>query len=338
MIREYLEKILNKQNLSLEESKLLMNKIITGKANDTLISALLIALKSKGESPSEIAGFILSMREHSIKVDHSMNNIIDVCGTGGDSSGTFNISTAAAFVIAGAGIKVAKHGNRAISSKSGSSDVLKELGINNSFSPNQAKRTLQEIGITFMFAPIFHPAMKYVANVRKELKMKTIFNLLGPLTNPASTKSQVIGTYNLEAAKKLAKATDYLDMKRISFVCTDNKYDEVILNNRINVIEYNSDEPLKEYVLNHDSFGFDEINIETIKGSTPEENARIILSIIERKKKSPAYNVVVSNAALGLYSAGYSTDLIECKEAAEESIQSGKAFGKIEELRNFEAA
>ena len=222
-MKSYIEKVIIREDLTFEEAYHVMHTIMSGEVNNAHLAGILIALKAKGECAAEIAGFAKAMREKSIKVKVSNPNVIDVCGTGGDDSGTFNISTAAAFVVAGAGVAVAKHGNKSISSRSGSADVLTEMGININLSPDATKQALEEIGISFLFAPQYHPAMKYAAVVRKELGMKTAFNLLGPLTNPAGTKRQLIGVYNNRSAKLLAEAAQYLDMEHVCFICTGDK-------------------------------------------------------------------------------------------------------------------
>ena len=228
MIKSYLNKIVEKENLSLAESYDAMLRIMSGDVSNILLSAFLIALKSKGETADEVAGFVRAMRDKSLKIN--VDDAIDVCGTGGDSSNTFNISTAVAFVVAGAGIKVAKHGNRSVSSNSGSADVLKELGVNIEMNPQNAENTLSKIGITFLFAPLYHPAMKYAAETRKELGTRTVFNIIGPLTNPASVKRQLVGTFNNTTAKLLCDASENLEYDRIKIICNANRFDEVLLN------------------------------------------------------------------------------------------------------------
>ena len=338
MIRESILNVIDGQHLSFEESTDVMNKIMSGKVDDNLIASLLTGLKTKGEASSEIGGFAKAMRDNGIKIKCDTSNTVDVCGTGGDNSGTFNISTAVSFVVAGAGVNVAKHGNRSISSTSGSSDVLTELGVNINLTPEQSERALKEIGITFLFAPLYHPAMKHVANVRRNLGFKTIFNMLGPLTNPAGTKKQLIGVFNNDAVEKMSKALDYLDMERVNFICTDNKFDEVILNGTVKIVEYKQGEELKTYDITSEIFEYENIHLDEIKGSSSAENAEIILSILRDKKKTAAYFVVAANAALGLYASGFSNDLIECKNAAEESIDSGIAFKKLDELKKYSRA
>ena len=190
-MKTFIEKMLDRDHLSFEEAFYVMDMIMSGEVNNSQLAAILIALKGKGETAAEIAGFASAMREKSIKVETKRSDLIDVCGTGGDDSGTINISTAAAFVVAGAGIGVAKHGNKSISSRSGSADVLTQLGVKIDLSPSETGRAIDETGIGFLFAPYYHPAMKFASVVRKELGMKTVFNLLGPLTNPAGTKNQL---------------------------------------------------------------------------------------------------------------------------------------------------
>ena len=322
MIKKMLLKLIDGKNLSLEESTNVMNEIMTGKVNPSLLSGILVALKSKGEIAEEIAGFALAMRENSIKLNNTDDNVIDVCGTGGDSSGTFNISTAAAFVVAGAGVKVAKHGNRSISSNCGSADVLTELGVNINLPVEQSAKALEEIGITFLFAPKFHPAMKHAAHVRRELGMKTLFNLLGPLTNPAGVKKQIIGAYSDNTVKLLSQAAHYLEFDKVCFLCAGNKYDEIILDQKTKMIEYNND-GLTETEISAATFGYPEVSVSEIQGGDVKDNAQIILEIFKNKNRNGAFHTVCANAAVALYSAGVSDDLKKCKNAAEESIVTG---------------
>lgn len=335
MIKEHIEKVVDGQHLSFAETHKVMLHIMNGEVNNAQIAALLIALKCKGETAEEVAGFAQAMRDKAVKIKSNSANTIDVCGTGGDYSGTFNVSTAAAFVVAGAGVKVAKHGNRSISSKSGSADVLEKLGINISLPPEHSQKALNELGITFLFAPNHHPAMKHVATVRKELGMKTIFNILGPLTNPAGTKKQLIGTFNTHIAHTMAQAAQKLAMEKVCFVCTANKFDEISLTEETEVHEYSSSEGIKKYVISHKTFDFPKINAQELKGDSPERNAEILLDVLIHKRRNPVYFVTVANAAMALYSADYSNDLKQCAAVAEESILSGKALDKLNQLREF---
>ncbi len=334
-MRSYIEKVLSREDLTFDEAYRVMHNIMSGEVNNARLAGILIALKAKGECAAEIAGFAKAMREKSIKVEVTAKNVIDVCGTGGDDSGTFNISTAAAFVVAGAGVAVAKHGNKSISSRSGSADVLTEMGVNINLSPEATKQALDEIGIGFLFAPRYHPAMKYAAVVREELGMKTAFNLLGPLTNPAGTKRQLIGVYNNKSAKLLAEAARYLDMEHVCFICTGDKRDEITLDEPTQVYEYRAGAELLNFQLTNDSFGYAKVAISELKGDTPEYNARLLISILENKSTGAKRDVVLANSALGLYCAGLSTNLKECLAAAEDSLVSGKALQKFQLLKKF---
>lgn len=335
MIKSYIENISEGNNLSMNDAYNVMQHIMNGECNNSQISGLLMSLKTKGETPEEVAGFVKAMREKSIKIKAVNKNTIDVCGTGGDSSNTFNISTVASFVVAGAGINVAKHGNRSVSSKSGSADVLTHLGLNINLSPSLSEQALNEIGIVFLFAPVYHPAMKYVAEVRKELGIKTIFNILGPLTNPAGTKKQLIGVFNNKTAKLMAEATFHLDMERIVFLSTDNCLDEISLSGVTNIYECNSMSEIKEYIIDHNTFDLHKVDSHRIKSNSIERNSEIFLSILRDKKKDEAYSVVIANAAMAFYISGLSNDFIECKHIAEDSILSGRAFDKFTALKDF---
>ena len=334
MILKGLNKLFKNENLTFNESKTIAELIMQGAVNNSQISALLTALKIKGETSTEIAGFATAMRNSGVKINVPDENLIDVCGTGGDNSGSFNISTAVAFVVAGAGIKVAKHGNRSITSKSGSSDVLEELGVNINLSPQKSQQALSEIGIAFLFAPIYHPAMKNVAPVRLELGFKTIFNILGPLTNPANTKRQLIGTSNDEVALKMAEAAKLLGMESVAFVCTNNQYDEITLTDTSKIVKL-LDNKITEEVVTPKSFGFPHITLADIKGGTPHENAQIILSIFTNQSNKAQLNVVTANAALAIQTANRTISLTQAIEIALDSIYSGKALNKLNELIEF---
>jgi len=330
MIKSYLNKIVEKENLSLVESYDAMLRIMSGDISNILISAFLIALKSKGETADEIAGFVRAMRDKSLKIN--VDDAIDVCGTGGDSSNTFNISTAVAFVVAGAGIKVAKHGNRSVSSNSGSADVLKELGVNIEMNPQNAENTLSKIGITFLFAPLYHPAMKYAAKTRKELGTRTVFNIIGPLTNPASVKRQLVGTFNNTAAKLLCDASENLEYDRIKIICNANRFDEVLLNDETKVFEYSTINGQTHYSLTNNDFNYPEVDTKQLLTNNSKESAKMILNLLQNISANGTFHTVLANSALALKCAGYSDSLEACIFAAEESIISGAAFKKLKEL------
>lgn len=334
-VKCFIEKLIEKDNLSFTEAYELMCGIMSGEVSDPNISAVLISLKAKGETSEEIAGFAKAMRDKCIKINCDTDNTIDVCGTGGDNSGSFNISTAVAFTVAGAGIKVAKHGNRSISSKSGSADVLQQMGVNINITPQQSEKALDKIGIAFLFAPVFHPAMKHAANVRKELGIKTVFNMLGPLTNPAGVKKQMIGTFNKLAAKQMANAASYLDFEKVCFLCSDDKYDEIYPGCLTEVFEYEKQREIKSYLISGETFNYPNTPPDEVKGNTPEENAKIIYDVFTGKRKDGAFTTIAANSALALYCAGFAKDLLTCRDAAEVSISSRAALKKIEQLRNY---
>ncbi len=330
-----LEKVIEGQHLSFDESYKVMYSIMSGNENNSKIASLLTALKIKSETAEEVAGFVKAMREKVIRINCDDEKLIDVCGTGGDGSGTFNISTAVSFVVAGAGVKVAKHGNRSISSKSGSSDVLHELGVDVQLNPELSEKALNEIGIAFLFAPLYHPAMKHVAPIRKELEFRSIFNILGPLTNPAGTKRQLIGTFNEATSKLMSEAIKMLEMEKVSFVCTNNSFDEITLSHPSKIIEIQKDNSMYLYELNNDSFNFPKVDLAELQGGSAKENAEIIHKLFFEKEKNAAYRVVISNAALAIKTSGLSNDLKECIEIADESIQSGATLNKLTQLKEF---
>jgi anthranilate phosphoribosyltransferase len=330
MIKNYLNKIIEKENLSLYESYDAMLRIMSGDVSNVILSAFLVALKSKGETADEIAGFVKAMREKSIKIN--IDNAIDVCGTGGDSSGTFNISTAVAFVVAGAGIKVAKHGNRSVSSNSGSADVLKELGVNIEMKPQHAEEALNKIGIAFLFAPLYHPAMKHAAETRKELGTRTIFNIIGPLTNPATVKRQMIGTFNNSTAKLLSEASENLEYDKVKIICNANRYDEILLNDETKVFEYNALYGQTMYSLTNRDFNYPSVDTKYLLSSSCKESAKKILDLLQNISVNGTFHTVTANAAVALKCSGYSDSLYNCISAAEESIRSGAAFKKLNQL------
>ncbi|KUG25295.1 anthranilate phosphoribosyltransferase [hydrocarbon metagenome] len=334
-MKSQLEKVIEGHNLTFDEAYEVMYSIMSGNENNSKIASLLTALKIKGETSEEVAGFVKAMREKVIKIKCENDRVIDVCGTGGDGSGTFNISTAVSFVVAGAGVSVAKHGNRSISSRSGSSDVLHELGVDVQLNPELSEKALNEIGIAFLFAPLYHPAMKHVAPIRKELEFRSIFNILGPLTNPAGVKHQLIGTFNDDVARLMTDAIKLLEMEKVAFLCTSNRYDEITLTDITKVYEVNHDNSMYFYTLTNENFGFPKATLEKLQGGSAKENAEIISRVFSGETNGAAYEVVVANAAMALKTSGISDDLLECKQIAEESIKSGATLKKLNELKEF---
>lgn len=333
MLNDYIEKIIQKNDLSIDESYNVMSQIISGEINNSQISAFLIALKIKGEKSSEIAGFVKAMKEKAIVFD--TENAIDICGTGGDSSNTFNISTATAFVVAGAGVKVAKHGNRSVSSQSGSSDVLTELGFNISLSPLESQYAINNIGLGFLFAPNYHPAIKNVMPVRKELGVKTVFNLLGPLLNPANIKKQLIGVYNNDIANLILETLSDLDLSRVCLVCNQDKYDEILLEGKSKVFIYDHNSYIKTLEIDNSFFNYPKVKIKDIVCHNANESAQIIKHILSNSISNSYSYTVLANATFGLFSSGYSESLKECQKAAEDSIISGKAKKIFDNLLEY---
>jgi anthranilate phosphoribosyltransferase len=333
-MKTHIEKCLAGEHLTVEEASSALSTIMTGQATDAQIAGLLIALRAKGETVDELVGFARTMREHGIKLHIEDPNAIDMCGTGGDGLGTFNISTVASFVVAGAGVTVAKHGNRSVSSQSGSADVLTALGVNVQCSAETVEACINRIGIGFMFAPLFHPAMKHAAKPRMELGVRSIFNMVGPLTNPAGVKRQLIGVYNPQVAPLLAGSLQKLGAEKACVVHSDDGLDEVTLSGGTIVHEVNGNEPLKEYRLQPKDFGFSLHSLESLRGGDKNDNAAITLEVLQGKK-CPARDVVIANAALGIYIGGKTKTIIEGKQKAEDSIDSGKALEKLQQLIQY---
>ena len=330
-MKTQIEKCLAGEHLTVEEASRALSTIMAGQATDSQIAGIMIALRAKGETVDELVGFARTMREHGIKLHIEDPDAIDMCGTGGDSSGTFNISTVATFVVAGAGVTVAKHGNRSVSSQSGSADVLAALGVNIQCPAETVQTCINRIGIGFLFAPLFHPAMKHAAKPRMELGVRSIFNMVGPLTNPAGVKRQLIGVYKAQVAPLLAGALQKLGAEKACIVHSEDGLDEVTLSGGTLVHEVNSSEPLKEYRLQPKDFGFELRPLESMRGGDKNNNAAIALEVLQGKKGS-AREVVIANAALGIYIGGKARTILEGKLKAEEAIDSGKALEKLQQL------
>lgn len=325
MLRKYTEKLKKGSSLTETESEEVLEQILSDHSEDCEITELLTALAQKGETPEEITGFARVMRRKAVPIESDHPICIDTAGTGGGAD-TFNISTAAVFVIAGAGIPVAKHGNRAITSRSGSADVLVELGVRVDVAPSTAARALNEIGLCFMFAPHFHPAMKRVAGIRRELGRRTIFNLLGPLTNPASAPCQIIGVYSAELTTRLAESLKRLGCHRAWVVHSHDGLDEISISDRTQVAEVNGAE-VRSF-----EFGPREIQMGVPRGGSPAENAALIQGILESKISGPAREIVILNAAAALYIAREDT-FEKALADAEKAVNSGAALEKLERLR-----
>ncbi|WP_423792233.1 anthranilate phosphoribosyltransferase [Methanocaldococcus indicus] len=327
-----LEKLVNFKDLNIEEAKNLMNNIMSGKLKDTEIAAILTALRMKGETIDEITAFAEVMREKAIKIYPNVDKLIDVCGTGGDKLNTFNISTTVTFVISPY-IAVAKHGNRAVSSKSGSADVLEELGINLNVPPERVKESIEKINIGFLFAPIYHKAMKYVAPIRRDLKIRTVFNILGPLTNPANANYQLLGVYSENLVDKLIYVLKNLGLDG-ALVVHGSGMDEITLTGKTKIAELKDGE-VNIYSIEPEDFGFKKVDISELKGGNKKENAKIILDILNGEETGAKRDIVILNAAYALYISGVAKNIDEGIKLSEKSIDSGKALKKLYELREF---
>jgi anthranilate phosphoribosyltransferase len=321
-----------------------MAEVLTGKCTDAQIAALLVALHMKGETVEEIVGFAEAIRGAALPLDLHPNHMVDVsgtgrdalvdtCGTGGDASGTFNISTATALVVAGAGVRVAKHGNRSLTSKCGSADVMEALGVNINLPPARLAVCLEEIGITFLFAPAVHSAMKYVQSARRELRLRTVFNLLGPLTNPAHASAQVVGVYSVALVEKLAEALSMLGLHRALVVHGLDGLDEITITGPTRIAELREG-TVRTYEITPEEFGMNRGTLDEISGGDAAANASIIRDILAGKK-SPRKDVVLLNAAATLLAAGKVDHLADALPLASKSIDSGAASEKLQALVRF---
>lgn len=332
MIKEAIIKLTNKENLSYEEAKAVMNEIMSGEASDVQKSAYLTALTMKGETIDEITGSAEEMRNHAVQLSHE-GDVLEIVGTGGDKSDSFNISTTSSLVIASAGVPVAKHGNRAASSKSGAADVLESLGVNITISPRKSAELLQNIGICFLFAQSYHTAMKYVGPIRKELGIRTIFNILGPLANPASANLQVMGVYDESLVEPLAKVLSNLGVKRALVVYGQDRLDEISASAETSVCEV-KDGTFKSYTISPEQFGLIRCKKEELTGGTSDENAAITKAVLAGEQGARR-TAVVLNAGAGLYVAGKADSIEAGVRLAEELIDSGKAEKKLEEFVKY---
>ncbi|MBI2139928.1 anthranilate phosphoribosyltransferase [Candidatus Woesearchaeota archaeon] len=342
MIQEAISLLAEKKDLTASQAEAVMDEIMSGSATPAQIAGFLVALRLKGETITEITACAKVMREKAYRIKPKRHaELIDIVGTGGDKTNTFNISTAASFVAAGAGIPVAKHGNRSVSSKCGSADVLAALGINIALEPKKVEQCIDEIGIGFMFAPSFHPAMKHAVGPRKELGIRTIFNILGPLTNPAEAPFELMGVFDERLVEPLAQVLCNLGLKHALVVHgngSDNKgsdgsgADEFSLHGKNKIAELKGGK-VKTFSLSPEAVGIPSALLESVKGSSPEENAKIILSILEGKEKGPKRDIVLLNAGAAIYIAGKASSIKEGIEKAKLSIESGKALEKLNRLK-----
>jgi anthranilate phosphoribosyltransferase len=345
MILDVLHRLANhRESLSREESRAVMTEVLTGKCTDAQIAALLVALHMKGETVEEIVGFAEAIRAEAIPLELHKNRTLDVsgtgrdalvdtCGTGGDTSGTFNISTATAIVAAGAGVRVAKHGNRSISSKCGSADVMEALGVKIDLPPARIAACLEEAGIAFLYAPAMHSAMKYVQPARRELRLRTVFNLLGPLTNPAQATCQVVGVYSAELVEKLAEALSMLGLHRALVVHGSDGFDDITISGPTRISEVREGQ-VHTYEVTPDEFGLRRSSLEDIAGGDAAENAALIREVLSGKI-SARREVVILNSAAALVAAGRADHLRDAVPLVANAIDSGAAAAKLEKLIAF---
>ncbi len=327
MIKEAITKLAARESLSYTEAEQVMHEIMSGEASPVQMSAYLTALSLKGETIDEVTGSASGMRKHCIRLLHDMD-VLEIVGTGGDGANSFNISTTSALVVSAAGVPVAKHGNRAASSRCGAADVLEALGVNISVSPERSTELLNEIGICFLFAQNYHIAMKYVAPVRRELGIRTVFNILGPLSNPAGANMQVMGVYDESLVEPLAKVLNNLGVKRALVVYGEDCLDEISISAATKVCEVR-DKSFTSYTITPEQFGFYRCQKEDLVGGTPQENAEITRAILGGKK-GPKTDAVLFNSAAALYVAGKAESIENGIAMAREVIESGKALKQLE--------
>lgn len=330
MIKEAINLVIQNISLSEAETAECMTEIMEGRATDAQIGAFLTALRIKGETIAEITGAARIIREKATKI-LAPEGIVDTCGTGGDLSNTFNISTAAAMVVAASGIPVAKHGNRSVSSRSGSADLLEALGVNVDLPPDRVEKCLFETNFGFLFAPLFHPAMKFAIGPRREISIRTIFNILGPLTNPANAKRQVVGVFSSRLTELLASVLGNLGAVDAMVVHGEDGMDEITTCNATKVSRYRN-KVIENFYIMPEDYGFKLADITDLTGGDNKENAGIILSIFNNNVESPKRDIVLLNAAAAIVVSGHTEDFGAAKEIADEAIRSGKAAKKLEEI------
>ncbi|MCX7957017.1 MAG: anthranilate phosphoribosyltransferase [Endomicrobia bacterium] len=349
MIKEAIQKLVNREDLRESEMMEVMTEIMSGKSTEAQIASFITALRMKGETVEEITAAskvlkqfvtpiklleskILELKNKNIDIDYE--TILDTCGTGGDSTKTFNISTATAFVVAGCGVLVAKHGNRSVSSLCGSADVIEKLGIKLEITKEMAERCLIEAGIVFLFAPVWHKAMKYAIGPRREIGIRTIFNIIGPLANPASANVQILGVYSENLVEPIANVLKNLEIKHGFVVYGRDTLDEISISGETFIAEV-TPKDIKFYNVKPEDFGIKRSFLEEIKGGDAQQNAQIILDILSAKEKSPKRDIVVLNSAFALVAAGKVKDVISGIKLANESIDRGYALEKLELLRKL---
>lgn len=333
-IKEAIARLVDGLDLSEAEAEAVMDEIMEGQATPAQIGSFLTALRLKGETVPEIVGFARSMRNHVIPVRPQRTDLVDTCGTGGDGAGTFNISTTAAFVVAGAGLGVAKHGNRSVSSKCGSADVLEALGANLNLAPQQVADCIDETGIGFLFAPLHHPAMKYAIGPRREMGIRTVFNILGPLTNPAFAPAQVMGVFDATLTEPLAEVLQGLGCRSALVVHGADGLDELSTTGPNRVSHFLND-CVETMSVDPAAYGLSRATLDDLRGGTPEENAAITRGILQGQVMDARRDVVLLNAAAALVAGGTATDFADGIDKAAGAIDDGKAYAVLEQFVAF---
>ncbi|ELZ94653.1 anthranilate phosphoribosyltransferase [Haloferax sulfurifontis] len=329
-MQDYIERVTGGADLTIEEARDAARAVFED-ATEAQIGALLAALRSKGETEAEIAGFAQGMRDAALTIEPDRGPLVDTCGTGGDDYNTINVSTTSALVAAGAGAAVAKHGNYSVSSSSGSADVLEVAGVNVEADPESVESCIEDNGVGFMLAPVFHPAMKAVIGPRKELGMRTIFNVLGPLTNPAGADAQVLGVYDADLVPLIAESLSHMPVER-ALVVHGSGMDEIALHDATTVAEIDGDE-ITEYTLTPADLGLEQAPIEAVAGGTPQENADDLEGILTGDVTGPKRDLILANAGAAVYVADLADSLEEGVEVARDAIESGAAKAKLDALR-----
>lgn len=340
MIKETIQKVVNKENLSEKEMVDMMTAIMSGEVTDAQIASFITALRMKGETVEEITGAAKVMRKFATPIELKTKDndvgltIVDTCGTGGDGTKTFNISTATAFVVAGCEVLVAKHGNRSVSSLCGSADVIEQMGIKLEITKQKAEECLSEVGIVFLFAPIWHTAMKYAIGPRKQIGIRTIFNILGPLTNPAKPTAQILGVYSKDLLEPIAKVLNNLGTKHAFVVCSEDGLDEISICNKTTVAELKEGK-VSIYEIFPEQFGIPKTDITNLSGGDAKQNASIILDILYGNLKGPKLDVVLLNSAFALVASDKVSTIEEGLSMAKESVEKGFAAKKFELLKKY---
>lgn len=330
-MKELIAKVVDGKNLTEEEARRGMGILLSGEATQAQIGSFLTALRMKGETLDELVGFASVLRDKAETISPKVDNYVDLVGTGGDCTYTFNISTTAAFAVAAAGLPVAKHGNRSISSKSGAGDVLEELGVNIMAEPDAVERCVDTTGIGFMFAQLFNKSMKYVGQARKEMGVRTVFNILGPLANPSRAKNMVVGVYDPTLTETVAKAMARLGVLRAFVVSGRDNMDEITLTGATTISEI-KDKAVQTFQITPEEFGLKRCSLEELRGGDGKENAKITRAILSGEEKGPKRDIVLLNAGATLYVGGVAKDIKEGIKLAAEAIDSGKANAVLEKL------